>query len=344
MPWRRAAARGGGVRVLLDHWASSHCRDYKETIARLTSMGAQWHLMLPVQPLHGRYQRLDLRNHRKLLVVDGRVGFVGSQNVIDRSYNKKKNISRGLKWQELMCRIEGPVVASIDLVFATDWYMESGEHLTAEPPQSPARVRGDLACQVIPSGPGYPVENNLQALPEPPCTAPETGSSSPARTSSRTTRCSVDCWRRRPAVCTWSCSSPRSVTRASCGTPSVPTTRAVDASEDLLLPRPVHPAREALQHRRRACVDRIQQHGHAVVRWNSEISMMVHSPTFVADMRAVERGYREISRRLTPRNGDRTEKGDRPGRARAAHVCPAVGRGGGERGPGSQYPAFIRDG
>jgi cardiolipin synthase A/B len=33
---------------------------------------------------------------------------------------------------------------------------------------------------------------------------------------------------------------------------------------------------------------------------NSEISMMVHSPTFVADMRAVERGYRDISRRLTP--------------------------------------------
>ena len=159
----RAAARGVTVRVLLDHWASSHCRDYKATIARLTSMGAQWHLMLPVQPLHGRYQRLDLRNHRKLLVVDGRVGFVGSQNVIDRSYNKKKNMSRGLKWQELMCRIEGPVVASIDLVFATDWYMESGEHLAAAVPRVCRRPSpGDLACQVVPSGPGFPVENNLQ--------------------------------------------------------------------------------------------------------------------------------------------------------------------------------------
>jgi cardiolipin synthase A/B len=158
----RAVTRGVTVRVLLDHWASSHCRDYKATLEQLTRMGAEWHLMLPVQPLHGRYQRLDLRNHRKLLVVDGRVGFVGSQNVIDRSYNKKKNIKRGLKWQELMCRIEGPVVRSIDLVFATDWYMETGERLAVEAPPAGAAPRGDVACQLVPSGPGFPVENNLQ--------------------------------------------------------------------------------------------------------------------------------------------------------------------------------------
>jgi cardiolipin synthase A/B len=157
-----AVSRGVTVRVLLDHWASSHCRDYKATTERLTRMGAEWHLMLPVQPLHGRYQRLDLRNHRKLLVVDGRVGFVGSQNVIDRSYNKKKNLKRGLKWQELVCRIEGPVVSSIDLVFATDWYMETGERLATEAPRTAALPRGDAACQIIPSGPGFPVENNLQ--------------------------------------------------------------------------------------------------------------------------------------------------------------------------------------
>ena len=156
-----AVRRGVTVRVLLDHWASSHCRDYKATCERLTSMGADWHLMLPVQPLHGRYQRLDLRNHRKLLVVDGRVGFVGSQNVIDRSYNKKRNIKRGLQWQELMCRVEGPVVRWIDKVFATDWYMETGERLTL-PAAATAPVAGDLACQVVPSGPGFPVENNLQ--------------------------------------------------------------------------------------------------------------------------------------------------------------------------------------
>jgi len=162
-----AVHRGVTVRVLLDHWASSHCRDYKATVARLTSMGADFRLMLPVQPLKGRYQRLDLRNHRKLLVVDGTVAFLGSQNVIDRSYNKKSNIKRGLQWQELMCRIVGPVVASIDFVFSTDWYMETGDrlepaHLHAAHP--PPASDGTIGCQLVPSGPGFPIENNLQVF------------------------------------------------------------------------------------------------------------------------------------------------------------------------------------
>jgi cardiolipin synthase len=164
-----AVQRGVTVRVLLDHWASSHCAGYKETLKRLDEMGAEWQLMLPVQPLKGRYQRLDLRNHRKLLVADGRVAFVGSQNLIDRSYNKKKNLKRGLKWQELMCRLEGPVVASIDMVFATDWVIESGEDVASaaadlRPDLHPPRTSGDLDCQVVPSGPGFPVENNLQVF------------------------------------------------------------------------------------------------------------------------------------------------------------------------------------
>ncbi|HYP74109.1 MAG TPA: phospholipase D-like domain-containing protein, partial [Microbacterium sp.] len=69
------AARGVTVRVLLDHWANRGKPFYRKTLKRLTAMGAQWHLMLPVQPLKGKYQRPDLRNHRKLLVVDGDVAF-----------------------------------------------------------------------------------------------------------------------------------------------------------------------------------------------------------------------------------------------------------------------------
>ncbi len=161
-----AARRGVTVRVLLDHWASSHCAGYQETLARLEIMGVEWQLMLPVQPLKGRYQRLDLRNHRKLLVVDGRLAYVGSQNLIDRSYNKKKNLKLGLKWQELMCRLEGPIACSVDLVFATDWLTESGEDFDSAPKDlrcdPPAAAVGDVDCQVVPSGPGFPVENNLQ--------------------------------------------------------------------------------------------------------------------------------------------------------------------------------------
>lgn len=71
-----------------------------------------------------RIQRPDLRNH-KLLVVDGAVGFVGSQNVTDSSYNLPKNIKRGLHWVDLMAKVDGPVVASINAIFLADYYAET---------------------------------------------------------------------------------------------------------------------------------------------------------------------------------------------------------------------------
>ncbi|GAB3808209.1 cardiolipin synthase [Humibacter antri] len=158
-----AVKRGVTVRVLLDHIASLRTRDYKRTIKRLTEMGAQWQLMLPVQPLKGKYQRPDLRNHRKLLVADGRVGFMGSQNVIDRTYNKRSNIKRGLKWKELVARLEGPIVAGLNAIFITDWYSETGELLARErDPIVTVQVEEELDCQLVPSGPGFDNENNLK--------------------------------------------------------------------------------------------------------------------------------------------------------------------------------------
>lgn len=158
-----AVQRGVRVRVMLDHIASLRTRDYKHTIRRLTAMGAQWRLMLPIQPLKGKYQRPDLRNHRKLLVVDGAVGFMGSQNVIDRSYNKRRNTRRGLKWQELVTRLEGPIVAGLNAIFITDWYSETGELLTREAePMQAAQSSQTLDCQLVPSGPGFDGENNLK--------------------------------------------------------------------------------------------------------------------------------------------------------------------------------------
>lgn len=157
------AARGVTVRVLLDHWANRNKPYYKQTLRRLDAMGAQWHLMLPVQPFKGKYQRPDLRNHRKLLVVDGRVAFTGSQNVTDSTYNLKKNIRRGLHWVDLMARIEGPVVASVNAVFLSDWYSETDEVLTDEIDLfDVSSGPGDLDCQIVPSGPGFEFENNLK--------------------------------------------------------------------------------------------------------------------------------------------------------------------------------------
>ena len=157
------AARGVIVRVLMDHWANRGKPYYKQTMRRLDAMGAQWRLMLPVQPLKGKYQRPDLRNHRKLLVVDGRVAFTGSQNVTDSTYNLPKNIRRGLHWVDLMARVQGPVVASINAVFLSDWYSETNEVLTDEIDLFDVKAGpGDLDCQIVPSGPGFEFQNNLK--------------------------------------------------------------------------------------------------------------------------------------------------------------------------------------
>ncbi|WP_159602214.1 cardiolipin synthase [Agromyces humi] len=158
-----AVARGVEVRVLLDHIASLRVKGYRKTLKRLDRMGVRWQLMLPVQPLKGRYQRPDLRNHRKILVVDGEVGFMGSQNIIDRSYNKRSNLRRGLKWKELVARVEGPIVSGLEAIFSTDWYLETGEAPMREiVPLGQESEAQDLDCQVVPSGPGYNNENNLK--------------------------------------------------------------------------------------------------------------------------------------------------------------------------------------
>ncbi|MFC7945328.1 MULTISPECIES: cardiolipin synthase [unclassified Microbacterium] len=155
-------ARGVEVRVLLDHWANRGKPRYKQTIARLNAMGADWHLMLPVQPLKGKMQRPDLRNHRKLLVVDGNIAFLGSQNITDSTYNLKKNIKRGLHWVDLMVRLDGPVVLSVNAIFVADWYSETDTVLEGIDIAHANIGSGDLDCQVVPSGPGFEVENNLR--------------------------------------------------------------------------------------------------------------------------------------------------------------------------------------
>ncbi|MFE4197948.1 cardiolipin synthase [Paenarthrobacter sp. NPDC056912] len=159
----RAAGRGVKVRVLSDHLSGLMYPGRKETIEFLRKAGIDYYPMLPLMPLKGKWQRPDLRNHRKIVVVDGRIGFTGSQNLIDSSYNTEKNKKRGLTWQELMIRVEGPLVRELDAVFATDWYSESGVILP--PNTAPIVVRdgpGLLDAQVLPSGPSFDNDNNLK--------------------------------------------------------------------------------------------------------------------------------------------------------------------------------------
>jgi cardiolipin synthase A/B len=183
-----AVARGVDVRVLLDHLGSRQYPGYRRTLDELDRIGVRWRLMLPVQPLRGRYQRPDLRNHRKLVVVDGEVGFVGSLNLIDPGYGKRSNRRRGLVWRDVLVRLEGPVVHEVDALFVTDWFSETDELLTTSQEETVVPVGraegtadggpdgrpdgtagvlpadlgpGTLLCQVVPSGPGFDVGNNL---------------------------------------------------------------------------------------------------------------------------------------------------------------------------------------
>lgn len=160
-----AAARGVNVRLLLDHLGSRGIPGWPDLRRRLDASSIDWHPMLPIAPLQGKFRRPDLRNHRKLLVVDGLVGFTGSQNLTEPGYNKPKNHRLGRKWVELMVRLRGPVVASLEAVFASDWALETGGVLDVEPAPAagvpePSEITG-ASCQVVPSGPGYEAENNL---------------------------------------------------------------------------------------------------------------------------------------------------------------------------------------
>ncbi len=157
----RAQQRGVTVRVLFDHLGSRSYPGYSPMKRRLRAMGVTWHFMLPFFPLRGQLQRPDLRNHRKLLVIDGTVAFTGSRNIIDPSYQKRGNVHRNLRWHDFMARFEGPVVAEIEAVFISDWYAETDE-LLDDFPLTDVATDGDLECQVVPSGPGFEGENNLR--------------------------------------------------------------------------------------------------------------------------------------------------------------------------------------
>jgi cardiolipin synthase len=159
----RACRRGVQVRVLSDHVAQFMYPNRRATIRRFGRYGRGIPAMLPLQPLRGRWRRPDLRNHRKLLVVDTAVGFTGSQNMIVDHYHKKKGIKQGLHWHELMVRLTSPVVRELDAVFVTDWYSETDELL----PLDTSRVRpgndSDLVdAQILPSGPSFDNDNNLK--------------------------------------------------------------------------------------------------------------------------------------------------------------------------------------
>ncbi|MDN5599107.1 MAG: cardiolipin synthase [Brachybacterium sp.] len=158
------ADAGVSVRVLYDHWgALSHGTQYRAMRRALDAHGIEHFPMNPIKPIRdGAFQRPDLRNHRKMVIVDGEIAWMGSQNMIASHYNKPGNIRRGLHWQETMARFRGPIVSELNLLFASDWYYESEQMLEETTVVRPSPdTSGSYECQLVPSGPGFVAENNL---------------------------------------------------------------------------------------------------------------------------------------------------------------------------------------
>lgn len=160
----RAVARGVEVRLLIDHIGSWKYPKSSQLGKKFDAIGVKWRYMLPLKPLKGRFRRPDLRNHRKIIVIDGEVGFIGSINMIDRGYLMRNHRKAGRQWIDVLAEFTGPVVASMESVFAVDWYSESGETLAiATPHDNETETTDDLnLVQFLPSGPGYTTEPNLR--------------------------------------------------------------------------------------------------------------------------------------------------------------------------------------
>ncbi|AKK09780.1 cardiolipin synthase [Corynebacterium testudinoris] len=164
----RAVQRGVKVRLLFDQVGSLKYPRYLSLGKRLTAIGVEWQLMLPLKPWRGRFRRPDLRNHRKLLIIDDRLGFIGSTNMIERYYRVRESQQPERQWIDLMAELTGPVVSSMAFVFAVDWYSETGDLLEIIPPEREHDQPGideepsDNVVQLVPSGPGYTTEPVLR--------------------------------------------------------------------------------------------------------------------------------------------------------------------------------------
>lgn len=156
-----AVKRGVKVRLMFDGMGYRAYPRRKEMKKLLTDIGVEWHIMLPPKFRLKQYNRIDLRNHRKLVIIDDRVSYIGSQNLIDRTYHRKDDIY----YDELVAKMTGPIVRQCAAVFAGDWYFETGEKLSklTDPKQRklPAKT-GDVLAQLLPSGPGYDTLNNAK--------------------------------------------------------------------------------------------------------------------------------------------------------------------------------------
>jgi cardiolipin synthase len=152
----RAVDRGLVCRVLADSLGSRPAFD--KLLPRLHKHGILAEETMRVGLFRRKTGRIDLRNHRKIAVIDGAIAYTGSQNLVDSTFKP------GLDYEELNVRLEGPIALELQAVFAEDWYLETGEFLGDRRYFPDPRIVGNVAAQALPSGPGYPRENNQRLI------------------------------------------------------------------------------------------------------------------------------------------------------------------------------------
>jgi cardiolipin synthase len=141
------AKQGVEVRLLYDALGSHKIR--RSWLRPLLAAGAKTGSFLPVSILRRKFQ-INLRNHRKIMVVDGRAAFTGGLNIGDEYLGK---VAKFGFWRDTHLKLEGPGVGSLQQVFAEDWNFATGEAVDG-PAYFPANPgTGDVPAQVVQSGP-----------------------------------------------------------------------------------------------------------------------------------------------------------------------------------------------
>lgn len=146
----RAARRGVTCRAIADGLGSRHLIG-SVLWHRMKLAGVQLAVALPYNRLFRTIltSRLDLRNHRKITVIDAAITYCGSRNCADPEFLPK---ARYAPWIDIMLRLQGPVVAQNQLLFASDWMQATGQSCNCIPLQAVA-LKDGFPALVMGAGP-----------------------------------------------------------------------------------------------------------------------------------------------------------------------------------------------
>lgn len=143
----QAAERGVDVRLLIDGVGARF--SWPTILPRLRERGVRVEQFLWGEPW--RMPLVNLRNHRKILVVDGREAFTGGMNL--RGSFVQEGDGPRTAHQDLHARLRGPIVGELLQVFAADWHFETDEHLEGEGWWPDLDDHGEVVARVVPDGP-----------------------------------------------------------------------------------------------------------------------------------------------------------------------------------------------